>query len=64
MLHTWLGPIHGVHGEREGHHESKNKRERMCETRIDMMRMKRVRTETCMTRTMKGIKVKEKKKRS
>jgi hypothetical protein len=26
-----------------------------------MMRMKRVGTETCMTRTMKGIKVKEKK---
>jgi len=47
-------------GEREGDHESKNKkRENVGDARIEMMRMKRVRTETCMTRTMKGIKVKE-----
>jgi len=36
-------------------------RENVGDAQIDMMRMKRVRTETCMTRTMKGIKVKEKK---
>lgn len=47
-----------------GDHESKNKRERenVGDARIEMMKMKRVRIETCMTRTMKGIKVKEKKR--
>jgi len=47
--------------KREDDHESKNKRERedVGDARIEMMEMKRVRTETCMTRTMKGIKVKE-----
>ena len=47
-----------------GDHEGKKKRERenVGDARVEMMKMKRVRIETCMTRTMKGIKVKEKKK--
>jgi hypothetical protein len=37
-------------------------RENVGDARIEMVKMKRVRIETCMPRTMKGIKVKEKKK--
>jgi hypothetical protein len=37
-------------------------RENVGDARIEMMKMNRVRIETRMTRTMKGIKVKEKKR--